>query len=267
MGLLDEIYNQFDPSPLAADSQVYVDCREVRGDRDIWVELGKKIQRSDQRTCQLYTGHRGGGKSTELRRLQRELERRGSFVVYFEADANDVQIEDVEYTDILLACTRHLLAQLRSADPQPVLSWLRDRWQALKEILQTQISIETMSAEVQIQQIVKLTGSIRTQPSMRRRIREQLNPHTEDLIDALNVFIADAKHNLPEGQNKLVVIADSLEKITPIQRENGRNNHEEVYIDRSQQLQALDCHIIYTVPISLVLSQRASDLMEIGFVA
>lgn len=37
----------------------------------------------------------------------------------------------VQYTDILLACTRHLLAQLQQADSTPIANWLRDRYEDL----------------------------------------------------------------------------------------------------------------------------------------
>ncbi|MBW4622776.1 MAG: ATP-binding protein [Cyanosarcina radialis HA8281-LM2] len=263
MSILDDIYNQFDPSPLPAGSKLYVDCREVRGGSDILVELGSKIQRSHKPTCQLYTGHRGCGKSTELLRLANDLEQKGCQVVYFAAEDGDINPEDVEYTDILLACTRHLLESLKTANSKPVLSWLQDRWQSLKEILQTEIMLDNASAELQIQQFAKIATNIRTQPSQRAKLRQLLNPHTENLVTALNQFIADAKQKLPPGKSKLVVIADGLDKIPLTMRDGGRTNHDEVFIDRSEQLKALDCHVIYTVPISLVLSSRATDLTEI----
>ncbi len=262
MSLLDDIYNAFDPSPLPAGSPVYVNCNSVRGGSDVLIALGRPIQRSNQPTCQLYTGHRGGGKSTELLRLQRDLEGKGCTVVYFSAEDQDINPEDVEYTDILLACTRHLLEQVRAADPQPVLGWLRDRWQALQDVLQTEIGLDP-KVEMQIQQFAKITAGIRTQPSQRGKIRQLLNPYTETLVTALNQFIESARVKLPGDKSKLVVIADGLEKITLNMRDGGRTNHDEIFIDRAEQLKSLNCHVIYTVPISLVLSNRASDLMEI----
>jgi hypothetical protein len=107
MTILTEIYNAFDPTPLPTTSEVYVDCKAVRGGSDVLVELGKTIRFSDRPTCQLYTGHRGGGRSTELLRLQKDLEEKGCKGVYFSAEDEDINPEDVEYTDILLACTRH----------------------------------------------------------------------------------------------------------------------------------------------------------------
>jgi hypothetical protein len=182
--------------------------------------------------------------------------------VYFAAEDTDINPEDVEYTDILLACTRHLLEELRNVDPNPVLSWLRDRWQALTAVLQTDISLNDVKAEVQIQQIAKITRSIRAEPSQRYQIRQLLDPHIETLLIAINQFIADALPKLPQGKTKLVVIADGLDKIVPIARQGGRTNHEDIFLDHYEQLKALDYHVVYTVPISLALSSRASDLAD-----
>ena len=69
---LKRIYNAFDPfRPLPAGDPAYVDCTEVRGEGDILVEVGREILYSDRMTSQLYAGHRGAGKSTELLRLQK----------------------------------------------------------------------------------------------------------------------------------------------------------------------------------------------------
>jgi AAA ATPase domain len=263
MTILSEIYNAFDPAPLPANSKLYVDCKAVRGGSDVLVELGKTIRFSDRPTCQLYTGHRGGGKSTELLRLKQDLENKGCTVVYFSAEDEDVNPEDVEYTDILLACTRHLLEQVKEADPIPVLSWLRERGQILKEVLLTDISLADLKAEVGVKEFAKITTSIRTQPTQRAKLRELLNPYTEKLVEALNEFIADAKRKLPQDKQRLVVIADGLEKVTLATKEGGRTNHDEIFIDRAEQLKGLNCDVIYTVPISLVLSSRVSDLVEI----
>jgi hypothetical protein len=263
MTILSEIYNAFDPAPLPANSKLYVDCKAVRGGSDVLVELGKTIRFSENPTCQLYTGHRGGGKSTELLRLKQDLENKGCTVVYFSAEDEDVNPEDVEYTDILLACTRHLLEEVKVADPTPVLSWLRERGQVLKDVLLTDISATDSKVEVWVKEFAKITSSIRTQPTQRSKLRELLNPYTEKLVDALNAFIADAKLKLPQDKQRLVVIADGLEKVTLVTKSGGRTNHDEIFIDRSEQLKGLNCDVIYTIPISFVLSSRAADLMEI----
>ncbi|MFN6569562.1 hypothetical protein [Dendronalium sp. ChiSLP03b] len=122
----------------------------VRGDGDILVEVGREILLSDRKTCQLYAGHRGAGKSTELLRLQKNLNDRGCFVVYFAADDQDIEPEDAQYTDILLACTRRLLEALKdNANPEPLLSWLKSRWHELKDLL-PDVYLDGLSVENEI---------------------------------------------------------------------------------------------------------------------
>ena len=261
--LLTNLYNAFDPFyPLPAGDPQYVDCREVRGDGDIIEDLGRKIKLSQRMTCQLYAGHRGAGKSTELLRLQEYLQTQGCFVVYFAADDQDINPEDTEYTDILLACTRHLLESLRNANSKPLRDWMRDRWEDLKDLALTEVSFETLSLQSQIAQFAKLTANVRTVPTLRQKIRDKINPHTTTLIDALNEFIVDAKKNLPDKSSQLAVIADNLDRIVPFSQDGKRSNLDEIFLDRTEQLKALDCHVIYTIPISMVYSNRATELIN-----
>jgi hypothetical protein len=264
MTILREIYNAFDPAPLPANSKLYVDCKAVRGGSDVLVELGNIIQMSNRPTCKLYTGHRGGGKSTELLRLKQDLENKGCTVIYFSLEDEDFNPEDVGlgYTDILLACTRHLLEGLKEVDKTPVLSWFRELKQSLEHILQIKISLEDPKIEFG-KEIAKVTSGIKTQPTKRAEVRNLLNPRTEALVVALNAFIANAMLKLPQDKKRLVVIADGLEKLTLVTKDDGSTNHDEIFIDRAEQLKGLHCDVIYTVPISLVLSSRASDLLEI----
>ena len=116
-----------------------------------------------------------------------------------------------------------------------------------------------MAVESQISQYAKITANIRAEPTLRRKIREKVNPYTESLIEGINAFIRDATNKLESGSN-LVMIADSLDRITPNVQPDGRSNHDEIFIDRSAQLKGLDCHTIYTIPISMVYSNQAPNL-------
>jgi hypothetical protein len=260
--LLKDLYSAFNPSsPLPAGDPQYVDCQEVRGDDNIILDLGRKIELSTQMTCQLYAGHRGAGKSTELLRLEQYLKEQGYFVVYFAADEQDINPEDTEYTDILLACTRHFLEAIKDADTKPLRDWMKNRWDDLKDLALSEVSFDKLTLELQISQFAKLTANVRNEPSLRQKIREKVNPYTLTLIEALNEFIVNAKKKLPAKYSQLAVIADNLDRIVPFSKDaGGRTNLDEIFLDRSEQLKALDCHIVYTVPISMVHSDRSNDL-------
>ena len=265
MSRIKNIYNQFNPfNPLPANDPAYVNCSEVRGDDNIFKEIGKAIIYSDKPTCHLYTGHRGAGKSTELLRLEDYLQENGCFVIYFPATEGDIDELDVQYTDIILACTRNILEKLQTyASPNLLLNWLQSRWHELKDLALSDIEFEKLEIESKINVFSKLTTSLRRIPSTRETIRKQVDNHSVSLIAALNEFIEDAQKQLPEAQSKIVVIPDNLDRIIPIERGGQRTSHDEIFLDYSNQLTALNCHVVYTIPISLAYSSQATELRNI----
>jgi AAA ATPase domain len=258
---ITEIYNSFNPfRPLEPGDNFYVDCHAVRGNDNIVRELGKKIERSMESTCQLYTGHRGVGKSTELKRLKQYLEGKGCKVIYFASD-DDLDTEDTQYMDILLACVRHILEDLqKNADARPVVNWLKARWESLSDLALTEIRVEDWTLETGIGQFARLTATLRQVPGTRQKIRELIDIHSISLIESLNQFIDEAKQKL--RVERLVVMVDNLDRIAPVLQENGDTNHETIFIDRSNQLRGLNCHVIYTVPLPLIYSNKASTLRD-----
>jgi hypothetical protein len=113
---LREAYNSVNPAdPLPPGDPRYVDCTNVRGDEDTVSRMFKTISYSDTYTHQLFTGHRGCGKSTELLRLQRRPEDDGFYVVYFAVD-EDLDPNDMIYTDLLLSIARRVVAQTSEDD-------------------------------------------------------------------------------------------------------------------------------------------------------
>lgn len=264
--LLTEIYSAFEPFQPPTEEQ-YVDCEEVRGKWNVVRELGRKITRSKQPTCQLYSGHRGIGKSTELLRLRKWLESSENqyFVVYFAADEQDIEPQDAEYADILFACTRHLVEAIRlEKGHNPLVAWMGERWEQLKDLALTEISFDGLSLEQQISQFSKITAQLKAVPDTRRELRRKLNVNTPSLVQALNDFIAEAQKQLArQGKRGLVIMVDNLDRIVEVREgEDKPSNYDEIYLNRSDMLRGLDCHVIYTVPIAMVYSGRATRLED-----
>jgi DNA polymerase III gamma/tau subunit len=51
--------------PLPPGDPRYVDCTPVRGNEDVVTQMSSTIAWSNVHVAQLFTGHRGSGKSTE----------------------------------------------------------------------------------------------------------------------------------------------------------------------------------------------------------
>ena len=72
--------------------------------------------------------------------MKKRLEAQNFKVVYFAADQADIEPEDASYADVLLACTRNLLNQIKLDSPEnPILKWLSSRWDDLKALAQMEM--------------------------------------------------------------------------------------------------------------------------------
>jgi hypothetical protein len=259
-----KLYTAFDPfRPLPANDSAWIDCKSVRGDEDILAGLGQEIARSEKATCQLYAGHRGAGKSTELLRLQDALQSQGFRVVYFAADDGDLEPENTEYSDILLACARQLISSLRSKAGQDnkFREWVDNLLRDLRDLGVTELSLDELSYETPETPLGKVSTTIKTNVSKQQVIRRQVEQQAESLIDILNDFILSALGD--RSPKELVLIVDNLDRI--IERyddDSPQSNYEQIFVNHSDQLRAFNCHVIYTVPISLAYSVHLTAMEE-----
>ncbi len=260
-----KLYKAFDPfRPLQAGDPAWVDCASVRGDEDV-LRLGLEIERCPEVTCQLYAGHRGAGKSTELLRLQDSLQKKNFRVVYFAVDDGDLEPEDTQYSDILVACARQLITKLRPQggpmDNSKLKAWMDRLFRDLRELGLMELSLEEMSLESPDLPLGKISATIKTNVSQKQKIRQVIENRADSLIEILNELITQALgERSPED---LVLIVDNLDRIVErYEGENQPSNYEQIFVNHSEQLVALNCHVIYTIPISLAYSQHLTAMEE-----
>jgi hypothetical protein len=123
---------------IAEERQYYINFSSVRG--EIVEELGQKIVLSNQPICQLFTGHVGCGKSTELLRLKTELKQQGFHVVYFESTA-DLDLDDLDVSDILLVIARNISESLEAVGIKLKPGYFTDLFAEIGAFLQTPVDI------------------------------------------------------------------------------------------------------------------------------
>jgi hypothetical protein len=242
------------------DRQYYIDFSSVRGGKIIEA-LGRTISRisPDEPTCQLFTGHIGCGKSTELFRLKTELEQQNFHVVYFES-SQDLDMADVDISDILLAIARKVSESLESTQIRLNPGYFANLFTEITDFLQTPIDL---SAEAQLSVgIAKITAKTKDSPTLRHQLRQYLEPRTEGVLKAINQEIlgrATAELKL-RGKKGLVVIVDNLDRVDSRTGSSGRSQPEYLFIDRGTQLRRLNCHVVYTIPLSLNFSNEYEAL-------
>ncbi len=236
------------------DRQYYIDFASVRGGKII-ESLQRTITRISpyEPTCQLFTGHIGCGKSTELFRLKSELEQEGFYVVYFES-SQDLDMGDVDISDILLSIARQVSESLEANRIKLRPSYFQNLFAEVADFLQTPIDL---SAEAELSLgIAKITAKTKDSPKLRSQLRQYLEPRTNSILQAINEellerAIQELKHKACRG---LVVIVDNLDRVDTTLKPSGRTQPEYLFVDRGEQLRKLNCHVVYTIPLTLIFS-------------
>ncbi|AFZ27885.1 KAP family P-loop domain protein [Cylindrospermum stagnale PCC 7417] len=264
---LERFYQACNPSrPLmignAADRRYYIDFASVRGGKIIEA-LQRTITRisPDAPTCQLFTGHLGCGKSTELLRLKAELEEQKFQVVYFES-TRVLEMADVDVTDILLAIAGQVSESLEAMQIRLKPSYFTKLFAEVVDFLQTPIELG-VEAELSVG-IAKITAKTKESPQLRRRLRDYLEPRTENILFSINKELLEPANAVlkAKGKKGLVVIVDNLDRVAIRPLPSGRSLPEYLFIERGEQLRKLHCHVVYTIPLAITFSNDSAELQH-----
>lgn len=263
--LLTRVYQAFDPAPLTPDEHsLYVDLDAVRGEGNLVSRLERKIRLSREPTCQLLAGHRGSGKSTELGRLQNVLEtsepRR--FVVFIESRL-DLDLNDVDFPEVLIATISQTASQLKSRlDISLKPGYFKDRLQRLKTLLGSEVDFEGIELGAGL---FKIAGALKNSPDARDEVRKALEPDTNNLLQAANDVLGEAKLKLKEkGYHDLIIIIDDLDHMVLRPHHGaGCSTAEYLFVHRHAQLSGFHCHAVYSMPLALAYSSQEAKITNL----
>lgn len=268
---IDDAFRACNPdTPLPAGDPRYTELSRVRGEYTKIIDsINRSINRSnDSHSKFVISGHRGCGKSTELLRLQKELLDERYFCVYFDV-GEPLDLADISYIDVFISMVEAIVADLNASKidfdakyVETLLNWFNDK------VINEQISQNNIdggikaSAEVNnglplfAKIMASFTGEIKHSSTKRETIRREVEKKASEFILQINEFfsaVARTLHNSKGNKNykDLVIITDGLEKIIYRNYEDGNNSHTDLFIKHADQLKALRCHVIYTMPISL----------------
>ncbi|MEO0535826.1 MAG: ATP-binding protein [Cyanobacteria bacterium P01_A01_bin.123] len=257
------------------DEQYYIDFSTVRGS-DLVRELKRTITFSgEEPTCQLFTGHIGCGKSTELSRLRQDLEAEGYHVVYFES-TDDLDMGDVDISDILLAIAKQVSKSLEAAK----LRLVPNRFQQMLKGATELLNAEVTGLKMQVPQvgevglsaadsdyslsfgIGEITAKAKDSKDVRSLLRQHLEPRINTILEVINTELIETANQqlMAQGQAGLVVIVDNLDRIDNKLRGQDRRQPEYLFVDRGDQLKKLRCHVVYTIPLVLSFSNEKENL-------
>ncbi len=262
---LKTAYQLCNVEPLEGDDldRYYVNLSGVRKTTAIAsVNTRLDFQEAEKYTTILFTGHRGCGKSTELKLIQKEWEKYYR-VIYLEVN-EETDINDVGYTDFYLIAIKQVEFEMRrlglKLDPRLMdnfEAWFKDVTQETEQTVESSISVEgeaTLGPEAPFlaKLLVKLLAQIKGSDKQKKTIRQTLEKDISRLKADINLLLNDAVKKLRKKFPKykgFLIIFDNLDRVPP-----EVANH--LFFDYAAQLQQLDCTIVYTVPLSVLSSTK-----------
>lgn len=267
-GMTDEITRLYRACPpdeaLPANDPRYVDCDDARGNRVApLMARGIRLADPSKPEYKLLTGHRGVGKSTEVRRVGHLLENPQSgekrFKAIFFDITDELEVADLEMADLLVVTAAQVQKQLQAmALPgfSVTTEYLKKVWDDFRQLCGNEVSLSEVEGEL-LPGILKVTAELKAgAPSSRQALRTAIEKQSVSLRRALNDLLESARvalHN--NGWEGLVILVDGLDKV-PFDRQ------EHIFNDRCDQLVGLAAHVVYTVPISLAYNPRFSETAQ-----
>jgi hypothetical protein len=267
MKAIADLYQQFDPMrPLTAagqaDRALYVDWQHQLGGDDVKLRLARGIARSGgQAVIHLFTGPRGAGKTTELYRVKHLLEEgqlgKRFFVSMLMAE-EWLDLADVQPEELSFQIVRQLVTDLRQVGFKPS-GTVTEFFRKLGVEFNKKLGLDAIEIG---HDPLKFTFKYQDVPHSRRRdFRELLQGQLPKIYDLVNnQLITEARRWLVREKNidDILMIVDEIDRIPLL-----GSNLEQLFIGRAGTLRALDCHVLYTIPIELAYSPRQAALRDI----
>jgi len=254
---LDQIFRKFSSRPIPVDElpHYYVSTKEARGFTPTSI-----IQRMFENnvgidTHILFAGYRGCGKSTELNRLQADLEK--DFLVVNFSATEELDVVSIHYIELFIVAMEKLFAiakkeNLKISDEylKSITNWIQTK--EIQEIKNKYLGSEaevggegTFTIPLLASFFGKFKASAQVSKSLKSTLTKNIEPKISLLIGHCNQLIEEIRLNLDKiGKKDMLLIMEDLDKI-PIDRAKA------LFFKYSKQLTQLRINCIFTYPIAL----------------
>jgi hypothetical protein len=270
-GFLQSFYQQLIDRPLEPGNPFYVPlyARDATSPSDPVNELQATIEWSPIDSAQLFSGFRGTGKSTELRRLKAQLEQGNTVVVLCDMQQYLNLTTPIDVSDFLLAVAGAFGDEL-AKDPtllgQDIITegyWTR----FVAFLTRTRIEVSSLGLSAGLDASAGLDQTklgakfatdiklnLKEDPTFRQKLQDRLKGHLGALVRDVHRFFGECilalrnKHRDPEL--RVVMLLDSVEQIrgTSVNAREVASSLETLFMGHSNVLKIPDLHAVYTVP-------------------
>lgn len=246
---LREFFGNVSDRALEPDDAFYVELY-ADPERDDPVELlARGIEWTPVESVQLFSGFRGTGKSTQLRRLRKLLQAKGYVVVLIDIDDYVNLHTAVDISDFLIALAGAFdegLAEAGFPSPEGPGYWER-------------LSRFVRDARVDVQDLslgaggVGIKASLKQDPTFRETLQRRLAGHLSALVADVRKFVAEGARRVLDAagpEAAVVFLVDSVEHIrgTSSNADEVHASVENLFAGHADKLKLPGLHTVYTVP-------------------
>jgi len=242
---------------------LYVDLSGVRSNKfkeDMLYQLnvvdGKLANITDDYQKILFSGHKGCGKTTELRKLHDDLNKEVAYFTILVELEKETYLSRFEPEDMFVLLLLKLLEELKERDAAPrdvtALNELAREWLSEEDSIEEVYKHRSKEGETEFsgsfEMLVELKGSVKSMwtagSNTTKTIRTKVKQNPVELINKFNHFLAHLRLELEEkglGKDVLFII-DGSEKMRS-------ETYTDLFINDSMLLRQLDCNMVVAVPI------------------
>lgn len=219
-------------------------------------ELRGNIEISDRPGTWLFTGHRGVGKSTELRRMAHELRGQGHMVVV--ADMGEyLNLAEPITTELLLLTMVAALADgadhLLGGQRLGAGSWAQRLWSWLNS---TELELTSVDTQLSLgENKVSFKTLLKENPAFRQRVVKAVAAALGQLYSQAKIFVKQIADEVAANpaygpDKKVVLVLDSLERlrVTGADAEACYDAIQRTFDVNGDFLKLDHIHVVYSVP-------------------
>lgn len=241
---LVDAYNNFVVEPLKTEEEFadfYVERPE--GTPSPIEELKDRIENSKTAKKYLFLGFRGCGKSTELNRLSRLIDKDRFIIVSY--SIRELDLSDFDFRDFFasMALKIYETAEKEEVELQPdIQEDFRDFMLRITRVSEEDVT-RSREAGISFSKLIHL--KLGSEEKTREYVRKELETKISDLIQKLNWLTMEVE---TKSTKRIVVIVDDLDKLARVEQA------EDFFYKNYGLLTQPNCFVIYTFPIPLTFN-------------